>query len=312
MKISILIPTCNRQPLLKIAIESCLQSDDKNELEILIGNDGKELTEVFFDHLKLPKNCQIIYFNHSKILGQAENINFLIEKASGEFITILHDDDYFISGGLHKLIAHIRHDQEQCIFGKQFIVNQEWEINSKGSDRLNTFYYRMPNYCGEQVDKLMCILRQMVPSDCFLLSASIAKSFKFKSKNEVGDYCDFEYLLQVALSEKKCSFFFIDEFISAYRVGHIQISGVKTSVSGKYLYMIAESAALERRYPEHYKYFFNRNLSKFMGAAYRLKDKDLAKSVYFKHQYPLLRRFSYRGIYESLICLRLFFYNSSV
>lgn len=91
-KVSICIPAYNQTEHLKKAIDSVLEQNF-TDYEIVITDDSpgyivKELTEQYnLSHI-------IKYFKNASTLGSPENWNEAIRKASGEYIKILHHDDW--------------------------------------------------------------------------------------------------------------------------------------------------------------------------------------------------------------------------
>ncbi len=95
-KVSICIPAYNQPVYLRKTIESALMQD-YTDYEIILtddsnNNDVKNLV-VEFDSKK------ITYFKNEKSLGSPANWNFAVSKAKGEYIKILHHDDFFNNKG---------------------------------------------------------------------------------------------------------------------------------------------------------------------------------------------------------------------
>ncbi len=90
-KVSVCIPAYNQPNYLKKTIESVLMQD-YSDYEIIItddsqGNEVKDLVDSF-------NSSKIAYFKNEKALGSPANWNYAIGKAKGEYIKILHHDDY--------------------------------------------------------------------------------------------------------------------------------------------------------------------------------------------------------------------------
>mgnify|MGYP001452828904 FL=1 len=91
MKVSILIPTYKRPEFLKQCIQSCIQQTLK-PCEILIGDDypGEDtLTAINSFEVDFP----IIHNRNKPSLGQAKNVDSLIQLACGDLCCLIHDDD---------------------------------------------------------------------------------------------------------------------------------------------------------------------------------------------------------------------------
>lgn len=94
-KVSIVIPTYNRTEYLKKAIKSAIDQTYE-EIEIIVVDDNKNKPEIREWVEALMKEFpQVVYIQNDKNLGGGSNRNRGIEKANGEFIAFLDDDDYF-------------------------------------------------------------------------------------------------------------------------------------------------------------------------------------------------------------------------
>jgi abequosyltransferase len=113
--LSILIPTYNRQKQLcknlEIVKSILLQSDFKNEVEIIISDNHStdrslEMLNSFdFD------NLNYLVFVQKQNMGAVFNCLFLLEKSKGEFIMYLGDDDYLDKEYLNKIIPVLKADE---------------------------------------------------------------------------------------------------------------------------------------------------------------------------------------------------------
>jgi len=124
-KISVIIPTYNRQGLIKDAILSALNQTYKN-IEIIVvddaSTDGTEKSVSSFE------DSRIIYLKHNKNMGVAATCNTGIKKATGEFIFILNDDDLIVPSAIEKLFKKINEGEIQnlgAVYGWSLWVNKE-------------------------------------------------------------------------------------------------------------------------------------------------------------------------------------------
>lgn len=92
-KVSVCIPTYNQTVYLKKSIDSVLMQSFK-DIEIIISDDSTT-SEVKNYIESLNTSIPIFYYHHSPSLGSPANWNFSVKKANGEYIKILHHDDYF-------------------------------------------------------------------------------------------------------------------------------------------------------------------------------------------------------------------------
>ena len=122
--ISVIIPTYNRPDFLKIAIESVLKQNFE-EFEILVGRNGGCKVSIPDDHR--------IYL-HEWEDNNLEHINDLIRLANGQFITILHDDD-FLSGPYS-----LKERLDYLLMTGSDVIWTDWEnLTSKGIEHKKSF-----------------------------------------------------------------------------------------------------------------------------------------------------------------------------
>jgi len=92
---SIVIPTYKRDKLLRESIESALNQTFKLDFEIvIIDDDAHSATKNPIEEMINAFNSnKIYYYRNEKNLGQHGNWNRCFEKAKGEWVCMLHDDD---------------------------------------------------------------------------------------------------------------------------------------------------------------------------------------------------------------------------
>lgn len=106
MKFSVVITTYNRLNLLKRAINSAL--NQTIECEVIVADDcssdgTSEYVKNFKEQLPPEQQQRLIYFCNSKNSGHAATVNAGIEKAKGEWIKFLDDDDYLANNCLEEM-----------------------------------------------------------------------------------------------------------------------------------------------------------------------------------------------------------------
>ena len=105
---SVIIPTYNREKLLKRAIDSIISQTYKN-FELIIVDDGSiDHTEELVENYK---DDRIIYI-YKENGGQNSALNKGIESAKGEYIGFCDSDDSWLSNKLEKHIAKYNSDED--------------------------------------------------------------------------------------------------------------------------------------------------------------------------------------------------------
>lgn len=112
-RVSICIPTFNRRVLLERAVESAI-SQSYRHLEIIISDNNSE-DETMNYCLNLTKlDCRVKFFKQERNIGPSGNVKFLLDKASGDYIFVLADDDYLAPDAIEKMVA-VLNSQERVI-----------------------------------------------------------------------------------------------------------------------------------------------------------------------------------------------------
>jgi glycosyltransferase involved in cell wall biosynthesis len=99
MKLSILIPTHKRPELFKRCLKSARLLLDNNDVEIIVNNDSNDIIPEYY-HPNIT-----YYFNKFDNLSKV--YQFLLSKASGEYVYYLEDDDYLVKNFDVPLVADI-------------------------------------------------------------------------------------------------------------------------------------------------------------------------------------------------------------
>lgn len=105
--ISICIPTYNRPSLLKRTLLSI--DADGDDLEIIVtDNSTDDQSRKVVEETLRTVPCSWRYHKNEPPVSPANNMNAGIHLARGEYVYILHDDDYLLPGGLQKIRKKIQ------------------------------------------------------------------------------------------------------------------------------------------------------------------------------------------------------------
>lgn len=124
-KVSICIPVYNQVEHLKKCIESVLIQDHK-DYEIIISDDSTD--DDVKKYINSLNNLSIQYFRNSPSLGSPGNWNYAMTKASGDYIKILHHDDFFTQPDSLKLYVESLDKSPSSDFA--FSATKVWHINT--------------------------------------------------------------------------------------------------------------------------------------------------------------------------------------
>lgn len=101
-KISVVMRTCGRQTLLCGALQSVANQSYQN-YEIIVVEDGRPMSQQMI--LQQFSHLPITYYATGEKVGRSRAGNIGLEKAEGEYINFLDDDDYFYPDHLEHMAA---------------------------------------------------------------------------------------------------------------------------------------------------------------------------------------------------------------
>ncbi len=128
MKVSICIPAYKHIDVLERCIRSIFEQDFP-DYEIIITDDSPD--DVIEKKIQIYSDSRIRYFKNSQTLGSPQNWNECIKKAEGDYIKILHHDDWFSSSqSLKKFVLLLDENPEVDIaFSNCTNVSNSQKIN---------------------------------------------------------------------------------------------------------------------------------------------------------------------------------------
>jgi glycosyltransferase involved in cell wall biosynthesis len=220
MKISICLPTCNRPELLMECLASCL-AQTHSDIEILIGDDSGDSRTQAVVGSTLLNESRVIYTKNEPPLGQADNVASLFNRATGDKILLIHDDDALKIDAIEQLLtAWGAHPDLDIAFGDQYEMDAAGKVDMEASGKLNSDFYRTEAAAGLQVKPGRTGLIQMMPNNGWLANASLVKKIGYRK--QYGMCCDFVFGSQMCLAAKKV--FYVKKYVSYYRKTEVSIS----------------------------------------------------------------------------------------
>jgi len=223
--ISICIPAYKRVHYLQRLLDSIGFQSYKN-FEVVITDDSPDDQVEKLVHSYL-QTLPVKYFRNEKSLGTPENWNEAIRQSSGDWIKIMHDDDWFADkNSLQKFADAIAANEDKSFFFSAYVIIHEQENNRKEIIRLSrtdenklkgsSLYLFRKNYIGNP----SCTLFRKDPAIVF--------------DNRFQWVVDFEFYIRF-LNRYKNDFVYINDTLvnisvnqsqvtkSAFRAGTIEI-----------------------------------------------------------------------------------------
>lgn len=146
MKVSVIIPTYKRSEYLKRAIDSVL-NQSYNNIEIIVVDDNNPDTDYRKTNELVMKeyehNNNIIYIKHKKNMNGAVARNTGIKKASGDYITFLDDDDFFLKDRLKNIIEYIKNTNYDAVYTGVITINHNHVKNIFSANKSGNLQYEL-------------------------------------------------------------------------------------------------------------------------------------------------------------------------
>jgi GT2 family glycosyltransferase len=208
--ISICIPTFNGEKYLQEALDSVKTQTYRN-FEVIISDDNStdktlEICEKFKDEV----DFSVYIYNHIRA-GIGANWNHCIEKANGEYIKFLFQDDVLFSNCLEEMLNVFIQNKEVALVACQrnFIYEKEY-LDEKLRDWINTFG-NLQETLNLKFNNNFCIIKnsifkhkQFFCSPLNKIGEPTAVMFKKKLYKEIGQFnselkqiLDYEYWYRV-------------------------------------------------------------------------------------------------------------------
>ncbi|NYH20673.1 glycosyltransferase family 2 protein [Paraburkholderia bryophila] len=218
--VSVCLPTCHRPELVVQCIDSCLAQSYDN-LEIVIGDDSNDARTQQLIEARYRDEPRVRYTLNRPPLGQARNVASLFERATGDKILLIHDDDLLTTDGVEKLVSiWKRHPQLDAAFGDQYEADHAGTIDFDGSRQLNVDFRRTRDAEGLQPLPGRTGLIQMFPNNGWMADAQLVKRIGYS--DQYGMCCDFVFGAQLCLAAREV--FYLHDYVSVYRKTATSIS----------------------------------------------------------------------------------------
>src|ERR1035437_3367968 len=165
MTLSVLVPTYKRADSLRRNLQSLI-SAGLSPLEVIIGDDGGDLeTKIVCDAFNelLP----LIRLGQNGKGSLATNITRLCNAAKGDWLLLLHDDDFLV--GNHSAFPMCFDKDYDLFFTDHWIANSAGIIQEEASNENSKHYGRNLLNEGLQTNNLNIGLHQLICLDGFYI-----------------------------------------------------------------------------------------------------------------------------------------------
>lgn len=139
LAVSVVIPSYNRFEFLLNSLASVQNQTIKN-LEIIVVNDGSSQKE-YYD-FKFDENIKIIHLKKTGSFNLGSVRNAGVEKAKGEYIAFLDDDDYWFPNKLERQLDSMSKNSLNFSCTEGFFGNGKFEVRNKYKKYNSEYFYK--------------------------------------------------------------------------------------------------------------------------------------------------------------------------
>jgi glycosyltransferase involved in cell wall biosynthesis len=208
--LSILVPTYRRHDFLRVCLDSIVASG-LSPLEVIVGDNGNDVGTAaviaeFKSFLPLTHLC------NPPGLQYIDNVEILVNAARGDWLCMMHDDDFFCADTSQRLIPILQQDNIDLIFGDHWHASEAGEILPVESDHATQTYQRHLLHEGILTDPVPAALKKSICPKGFLLRTKIAQRIPLDKyfKSHAVERWLMEILLQGACVYYTSKRFFVD------------------------------------------------------------------------------------------------------
>lgn len=243
---SIITCTYNSERYLKDCIKSVEKQSFKNYEHIFIDGYSQDKTiEIIKNYQR--RNAGKVRFFQYPCKGISKAMNIGIEHSSGEIICHLHSDDYFYSAEVLKQVnKEIEHNPRANLFIGDCLFRQKgkfWPVFPTNP---------VERYLHHKLIRSYILLTNKIPHPSVFINKQVFERWgKFDESYKI--VMDYEFWLRIFKQER---IFFIDKFLSVYRVHAKTTSNVNKKIVSQEIKRLINSYKKD--------YFFERIIAVFL------------------------------------------------
>lgn len=186
-RVSVIIPTRNRLPLLKKALKS-VEEQTFGNLEIIVVDDASDDDTAEFLREEMEKG-RLRVIRHESRAGGGKARNSGILAAKGDFIAFLDDDDEWLPKKLEKQLPLFDDPQVGLVYTGTELVQTDHQLS----------YYALPDITGH-VFETMLIENRIGTTNTVVLRAALARETLFDESLPARQ--DYDLWLRIAKTHK--------------------------------------------------------------------------------------------------------------
>jgi glycosyltransferase involved in cell wall biosynthesis len=195
--VSVLVPTCARPALLARALDSALEQE-LAPLEVIVGDETGEAQHV----VEARPDRRLVYVRNPSRLGMGANVTSLCDRARGDLLLVLNDDDRLDPRFLAVCV------ERYCAMPDLGVVFANHVIERAGATRLRKTRLRAGRH-----DEFGVALARHNPVP---ISAALFRAEAWRDARPLPDTGSADFVLWARIAEHGWAFYFVDEPLMTY------------------------------------------------------------------------------------------------
>lgn len=215
-KVSVCIPTYNRQNLLPFAVDSVV-NQSLQDWQLIVCDDGSqdETPERMRDYE--AQDTRIRYLRHPQNIGKSNNMRSGFDAAEGDYFIKFDDDDRLTPDFLTQMVAVLdAYPQVDFVSCDHWLINQTNQRDLDASEQNSRYWGRESLETGV-IDNLLEVvfIRQSLQVGCTLFRKAALETVGFM-RPDLQNCEDNDLLVRLALAGKVG--YYLDQRLMEYRV----------------------------------------------------------------------------------------------
>ena len=209
IKFSIILPFYNGKEFVKEAVDSVIKQSYTN-WELIIVNDGSDQENTnFIEALVKTHNSEKISLFHKENEDVAIARNFAVKKSTGEFISLLDQDDLYTEAKLETVFMDLKDDS-----GIDVHISNRFKITKERTEKDFRAAKRKERALGFSILPNILISPGIMPVETVIRKSKIADVGGFDPTLRMSN--DWDILVQLAKS--KANFYYNRSYLAYYRL----------------------------------------------------------------------------------------------
>jgi len=204
-RVSICIPAYARPAELRQAIESVV-GQGFGDVEVVVGDDSGDLQPI----VEAISDARVRYFRNPERLGMAGNWNAVLDRARGDLLGLLMDDDRLCAGFLEQVVGRFDADP-----GVGIVFTDHYFDAGRGLER------RRCELPGGRYEHFLAPLIRHKPVS---VSAAVMRREVWRELRPASDLHTADIVMHMKAAEAGVVFEYIDEPLMIYRSQHDQLT----------------------------------------------------------------------------------------